>query len=158
MKEKNNNYLVVGSEPDSSEYSQEEDSLHAQKLAELFSNSPHLGEIPLPDGYAYIRADCGDSIEVFLAVKDGHIQKARFDTLGCGFTIACGNKAMEMAEGREISDALQVTSDKIISSLGDCLPASHFHCAELAAQTLKQAITDYLLRGKEPWKKLYRKH
>ena len=158
MKEKNNDHLSDGTTINRSEPSHEEDTSQTQKLAELFSDSPHLGEIPMPDGYAYIRADCGDSIEVFLAVKNGYIQKARFDTIGCGFTIACGNKAMEMAEGRLISEALKITSDQIISALGEALPVSHYHCAELAVLTLKEAIRDCLVRGKESWKKLYRNH
>ena len=156
MKEKENYQKVTPPENTQVAHDHEGDSLQAQKLRELFSNSSFLGDIPQPDGYAYIRADCGDSIEVCLQIKERTIEKARFDTVGCGFTIACGNKAMEMAEGRILSEAQQITPEQIITALGDLLPASHFHCAELAAQTLKAAIRDYLVRGKESWKKLYR--
>jgi nitrogen fixation NifU-like protein len=118
-------------------------------------NPPLLGEIPVPDGYAYVTGDCGDSMEVFLAVDDRHIRQARFDTLGCGFTLACGSMAMEMAEGETLSNAMRVDAKKIAHALGG-LPGSHEHCAELATEALHKAIQDYLHRGKEPWKKLYR--
>ena len=94
-------------------------------------------------------------MEVFLAIKDRRIRQARFDTLGCGFTLACGSVAMEMAEGKTVSDAMRIDASKITLALGG-LPVTHEHCAELAVETLRKAIQDYLFRGNEPWKKLYR--
>ena len=94
-------------------------------------------------------------MEVFLAIQDRRILKARFDTLGCGFTIACGSMAMEMAEGKTLPDAMRIDTGKIAVALGG-LPATHEHCAELAAEALRKAIQDYLFRGNESWKKLYR--
>lgn len=116
---------------------------------------PLLGDISVPDGYAHVTGDCGDSMEVFLAIQDRRIRQARFDTLGCGFTLACGSVAMEMAEGKTVSDAMRIDAKKITLALGG-LPVTHVHCAELAVETLKKAIKDYLFRGNEPWKKLYR--
>ena len=88
-------------------------------------------------------------------VQDRRIRRARFDTLGCGFTLACGSMAMEMAEGETVFDAMRIDAKRIAHALGG-LPVSHEHCAELAVETLKKAIRDYLFRGKESWKKLYR--
>ena len=118
-------------------------------------NPPCLGEISSPDGYALVRGDCGDRMEVFLAVRNRRITLARFDTLGCGFTLACGSAAMEMAEGGTVFDAMKIDAQRIAQSLGG-LPESHEHCAELAAEALKKAVQDYLFRGKESWKNPYR--
>jgi nitrogen fixation NifU-like protein len=118
-------------------------------------NPPLLGDIPVPDGYAHVTGDCGDSMEVFLTIRERRIRKARFDTLGCGFTLACGSMAMEMAEGRTVPEAMRISATGIAQALGG-LPDTHAHCAELAVETLKKAIQDHLFRGKEPWKKLYR--
>ena len=94
-------------------------------------------------------------MEVFLAVRNRRITRARFDTLGCGFTLACGSAAMEMAEGGTVFDAMKIDAKRITQSLGG-LPESHRHCAELAAEALKKAVQDYLFRGKESWKNPYR--
>jgi len=123
-------------------------------VLERAQNPFGLGDIPDPDGYAFITTDCGDSMEVFLTVKNHRILMARFHILGCVPTIACGSMAMELAEGRTVLEALQLRPEHIIEALGG-IPQSHFHCAELAAQTLKKAIDDYLIREKDPWKKLY---
>ena len=153
MKENKNDLTPADYEINRTKQNHEADSRQAQELRELFSNSFFLGEILNPDGYANIRADCGDSIEVFLKIKDNCIQKARFDTLGCGFTIACGNKAMEMAEGRTLSEAQLITPEKIVQALGNYLPPSHIHCAELASETLKKAIIDYYMHQKDSLKR-----
>jgi nitrogen fixation NifU-like protein len=125
------------------------------KVIERAMNPFGLGEIPEPDGYAYVRADCGDSMEVFLKVKNDRVEEARFDTLGCGPTIACGSMAMELAQGARVTEALRIKPKDVAEALGG-LPEAHFHCAELAVETLKKALEDYLSRSKEPWKKLYR--
>jgi nitrogen fixation NifU-like protein len=114
-----------------------------------------IGDMAAPDGYAHVTGDCGDTMEVFLSVRDRRICQARFDTIGCGFTLACGSMTMEMAEGKPLAEALRIDEDKVADALGG-LPDSHRHCAELASEALKKAIQDYLFRGKESWKKLYR--
>jgi nitrogen fixation NifU-like protein len=63
--------------------------------------------------------------------------------------------AMEMAEGKLVTEAMGIDEHKIAEALGG-LPESHRHCAELASEVLKKAILDYLFRGKESWRKLYR--
>lgn len=116
---------------------------------------PLLGDLPFPDGYAHLTGECGDTMEVFLTLRGSRIREARFDTLGCGFTLACGSVAMEMAQGHTLAEAMRVDAKKIADALGG-LPPTHEHCAGLAAETLKKAIRDALTRGNEPWKKLYR--
>ncbi len=155
MKEEEIYKMLTDSASQDSAHDHEQEDPLPEELRQRFSDSSFLGDIPTPDGYAYVRADCGDALEVFLSVRDQQIQKARFDTLGCGFTVACGSMAMEMAEGRTLAEAMGISPNQIVEALKG-LPASHEHCAELAALTLKKAIEDYMMRSKEPWKKLYR--
>ena len=116
---------------------------------------PCLGYIENPDGYAYLRGECGDSLEVFVSVTDRTVSRARFDALGCEYTLACGNAAMELAEGQTFADAFRISPRDICVRVGD-LPESHMHCAELAVDTLRKALEDSLARQDGDWKKLYR--
>jgi len=124
------------------------------RLIERVMNPTGLGEIPEPDGYAHVRADCGDSMEIFLRVRERRIEEARFYTPGCGPMIACGSMATEIARGRTVGEALRIGPKQISEAL-DGLPASEFHCAELAAEALKKALEDCLARARDPWKKPY---
>lgn len=155
MKEEDIYKALQNSGPEGSTNEGTEPETISIKVYEKMMNPTFLGEIPTPDGYAYLQGECGDSMEVFLTIRNQRIREARFDTLGCGFTIACGSTAMEMAEGSTLSGAMKITAQQIAEAL-DGLPDSHVHCAELASEVLKKAVNDYLIRGKDSWKKLYR--
>ena len=148
-------YRMIADPGPEKEAAQETDAQVSPEVQRRAMNPPLLGDIPVPDGYAHVTGDCGDSMEVFLAIEDRRIRQARFDTLGCGFTLACGSVAMEMAQGKTVAEGMRINAEKITLALGG-LPVTHEHCAELATETLHKAIQDYLFRGKEPWKKLYR--
>jgi len=63
----------------------------------------------------------------------------------------------EMAKGKSISELRKISQQDVLSALGG-LPDESEHCALLAANTLKEAIRDYLAMKKEPWKRAYRKY
>jgi nitrogen fixation NifU-like protein len=62
----------------------------------------------------------------------------------------------EMAKSKRISDALAIDQKAVLEAL-EGLPEDSIHCAQLAANTLKEAIRDYLACQREPWRKNYRK-
>jgi len=147
--------MIAGWESESARGSDPEELLVSPEVRKRAIDPVFIGEMAAPDGYAHVRGDCGDTMEVFLSIRDRRICQARFDTIGCGFTLACGSVAMEMAEGKSTAEAMRIDEHKIEEALGG-LPASHRHCAELASEALKKAIQDYLFRGKESWRRLYR--
>jgi nitrogen fixation NifU-like protein len=64
--------------------------------------------------------------------------------------------ATELAQNKSFTQALGgVTADEIIKKLGG-LPEEDIHCAQLAAETLRRALADYLYQKRSPWKKHYR--
>ena len=113
-----------------------------------------VGEIRFPDGYAYLQRECGDSIEVYLAIRNKRVQRARFLMQGCQSVFLCASTAMALAENSTLGKALQINAKQIDEALSG-LPASEQHCAEFAALALKKALQDYLTRGKDSWKKMY---
>jgi len=120
-------------------------------------NPRNLGDMEDADGFAKVIGSCGDSMEIWLKVKNGTIANASFLTDGCGTSIASGSMVTEIARGKSISEARRISQQDVLSALGG-LPEESEHCALLAADTLKEAIRDYLLMEREPWKKAYRKH
>jgi len=126
----------MNQEPDSqSEYS--------RRVLEHMYSPGHLGILSSPDGYASYTAPCGDTMEIFLQVANNEIQEIKFFTDGCGSTVACGDVACEMAKGKGVKEAGQISREVILEFLGG-LPEETEHCAELAARALKAALMDYL--------------
>lgn len=115
---------------------------HSMKFLEMAYNTDKRQRIDNPDGYGKRAGDCGDTIEMFLVIKDDFIHKVYYDTDGCLQTNACCNVVAHFAENRDIYRAWKITPDKIIKYL-ETLPPDHYHCAELAAGCLYLALSDY---------------
>ncbi len=129
--------------------------IYSEKVIDHFLNPRNLGRLQAPDGFGKITGPCGDTMEIYLKTKNGKITNATFWTDGCGTTIASGSMTTELIKGRSIAEARKISQDDILSALGG-LPAESLHCALLAANTLREAIKDYLAFKNEPWKRAYR--
>ena len=62
-----------------------------------------------------------------------------------------------MVKGKVVVQAQKIGQQDILTALGD-LPEESEHCAQLAANSLKEAIRDYLRLKNDPWKKAYRRN
>jgi nitrogen fixation NifU-like protein len=129
--------------------------VYSEKAIDHFLNPRNLGEITAPDGFGRVTGPCGDTMEIYLKVGDGRVINASFWTDGCGTTIASGSMVTELAKEKSILEAQKITQDDVLDALGG-LPEDSLHCALLAANTLKEAIKDYLAFKNEPWKRAYR--
>jgi nitrogen fixation NifU-like protein len=130
--------------------------VYSETTIEHFLNPRNLASIAVPDGFGKIAGPCGDTMEIRLRVKDGRVLNTSFWTDGCGPSIASGSMVTELAKGKSVSEARKITQQDILDALGG-LPEESLHCALLAANTLKEAIKDYLASKNEPWKRGYRK-
>lgn len=107
------------------------------------ANSPHsYGPLESFNGHARITGPCGDTMEFWLQVADGRIDRIGFTTTGCGTSRAAGSMATELASGKTLGEAAKVEQADILTALGG-LPKESEHCALLASNTLKAAIRDY---------------
>lgn len=105
-----------------------------------------------PDAYAKVTGPCGDSMKMFLQVHHDTVSECGFQTDGCGTTIICGSVATELVKKKSPAQALSlVNSDRILEILGG-LPDPDVHCAQLAAETMRKALTDYLSQKTNAWK------
>ena len=131
--------------------------IYSETAIDHFMNPRNVGNMEDADGFARITGSCGDTMEIWLKVRNGAIADATFMTDGCGTSIASGSMVTEIAKGKSVSEARRMSQQDVLSALGG-LPKESEHCALLAANTLKEAIRDYLAMKKEPWKMAYCKH
>lgn len=131
--------------------------IYSEEVIQRWLNPTYMGEMENPQGYGKVTGICGDTVQIFLKVDNSMITNARFITDGCATTIAAGCMACELAIGRPLREAFKITKDTILKHLGG-LPEESIHCALLASDTLKAALTDYIQSKNEPWRKLYKKY
>ena len=87
---------------------------------------------------------CGDQMKMFLQIdkKTGKIKEAKWKTYGCASAIASTSALSDLAVGKALDEALQITADDINEYLGG-LPPNKFHCSVLGHDALKDAIENY---------------
>jgi len=113
-----------------------------------FTNPRNVGEIEQPDGVGQVgNPVCGDIMRITISVKNGRISDIKFRTFGCAAAIAASSMITEMAKGKTIEEALELTNAAVAEAL-DGLPPVKMHCSNLAADALHEAIRDYLGRSR----------
>ena len=128
----------------------------SEAAVEHIMNPRNMGDMEDADGFARVTGPCGDTMQIWLRIRNNTITDANFMTDGCGTTIASGSMATEIVKGSSVIEARKLSQQDILTSLGG-LPEENEHCALLAANTIKEALRDYLNMKNEPWKKTYRK-
>ena len=117
--------------------------MYSEKVMDHFSNPRNVGEIEDADGVGEVgNPTCGDMMNIYIKVEDGILTDVKFKTFGCGAAIATSSMITELAVGKTIEEALEITRNNVAEELGG-LPQVKMHCSNLAADALHAAIEDY---------------
>jgi len=130
---------------------------YSDNVIDHWQNPRNFEKIENPDGSAKVKGSCGDTMEMFLRMKNDIVSRCTFLTDGCGTTIACGSVATELAKNKSFTQAIAGVSAKEILKGLDGLPEDDVHCAQLASETLRRALADFLYKKRFPWKNHYGK-
>ncbi|HMA62201.1 MAG TPA: iron-sulfur cluster assembly scaffold protein [bacterium] len=118
---------------------------YSEKVLEHFKDPQNVGEIENADGKAQEGSPaCGDMVSVHIKLDDDkkHIQDIKFKSYGCASNIATGSIITELAKGKTIDEAKQISWQEASDALGG-LPPIKTHCSVLAVDGLRAAIENY---------------
>jgi nitrogen fixation NifU-like protein len=115
---------------------------------ERWLNPLYMGAMQDPHGYASLTGTCGDTMKIYLRFQDYCVEAASFETDGCGSSMVCGSFVAEMSMGKTPDELVHITGEAVLERLGG-LPESDEHCAFLAAETLQEALNDYMIRQRK---------
>jgi len=123
--------------------------MYNEKVLDHFMNPRRLGKMEEPDGVGVLGdPECGDYIKVYIKVEDEKIIDISFQISGCPAAIACGSAVTELARGKTLDEAGEISDNDIIEYLGG-LPENKIHCSNLGAGALQKAILDHIIRSLE---------
>ncbi len=126
-------------------------------VLEHFRHPRNVGKIENPDGKATEGSPaCGDMVSVYIKVdpKKNTIADVKFESYGCASNIATGSIITELAKGKTLDEAKNITWQEASEALGG-LPKIKAHCSVLAVEGLRSAIQNYeerhgLVKEKKP--------
>jgi nitrogen fixation protein NifU and related proteins len=122
---------------------------YSATLLEHFLNPRNAGLMREPDGVGTEEYEgCGDLARFFLRVREGRVSEVRFQTYGCGPTIAAASAASERVTGRRVEALLELGPQEIEEAV-DGLPVDRRHAADVVAGALRAAALDALRRARE---------
>ena len=117
--------------------------MYSDKVMDHFTNPRNVGIMEEPTVLVKVGdPGCGDALLLFLKIEEDRIRDIKYKIFGCGAAIATSSVASELAMGKTLDEALQITDQAIADAL-DGLPAEKMHCSNLAAGALKAAINEY---------------
>lgn len=118
--------------------------MYTDKVMDHFQNPRNMGEVEEADGVGEVgNPACGDVMRITIKVdNEERIQDIKFKTLGCGAAIATSSIVTELAKGKKLEEALEISKKTVADALGG-LPPQKMHCSNLASDGLRKAIDDY---------------
>ena len=130
---------------------------YSETVLEHFKHPRNVGKIDNPDGKATEGSPaCGDMVSVYIKVDPDKkvISDVKFESYGCASNIATGSIITELAKGKTLEEAKNITWQQASEALGG-LPKIKAHCSVLAVEGLRSAIQNYeerhgLVQKREP--------
>ncbi|HHW08128.1 MAG TPA: Fe-S cluster assembly scaffold protein NifU [Clostridia bacterium] len=123
--------------------------MYSEKVMDHFINPRNVGEIENADGVGEVgNPTCGDIMKITIKVENNIITDIKFKTFGCGAAVATSSMVTELAKGKTLDEAKQITRKDVADAL-DGLPPNKMHCSNLAADALRLAIDDYLAKQQQ---------
>lgn len=109
-------------------------------------NPLYMGRFDNPDAAGKVKGTCGDSMEIQFVFQDGRVEDARCYADGCAPSVVCASFAAELSIGKTPEEIMDITGETILEKTGG-LPEDHEHCAFLAAETLHEAVNDFMVKS-----------
>ncbi|MFC1895838.1 Fe-S cluster assembly scaffold protein NifU [Thermodesulfobacteriota bacterium] len=117
--------------------------MYSKTVLDHFKNPRNVGTLEDANGIGEIGNPlCGDMMSIYLDVEDDVIKDIKFQTFGCGAAIAVSSMITELAKGKTLEQAKEITNRDVANAL-EGLPKNKLHCSNLGADALKAAIKDY---------------
>jgi len=124
-------------------------SQYSPMVIDHLTHPRNTGEMEDPDGVGESQNPvCGDTMRLFIKVKESRIIDVTFLTFGCGAAIASSSITTEMIKGKTIDEILTISDRDVMEALGG-LPPAKIHCSILAERAIKAAVLDYQRQKKQ---------
>jgi nitrogen fixation NifU-like protein len=119
---------------------------YSSTLIDHFRNPRNAGMMRDPDGVGEGEyTGCMDLARIYLRVRDGRVVEARFQTYGCGPSIAASSAATELAAGWRLDELAGLPEGRVEAAVGG-LPEERRHAAMVVALAMRAAARDALAR------------
>jgi nitrogen fixation NifU-like protein len=116
---------------------------YSEKAITFYEDKTNVGVIEHADVSLSNTGSCGDTMKFYLRITENDmVEDAKFLYLGCPGSATAGSAVTELAKGKTLREAKELTEEDALILLGS-IPESKVHCAKLAVLTLQKTIAKY---------------
>ena len=98
--------------------------VYSETVIDYATNPRNLGRLDDADGFARVTGSCGDTMEMWLKVRDNTVTGATFLTDGCATTVVAGGMTTELAKGKSRKQPLANTKWSASASFPEAAPCT----------------------------------
>ncbi len=112
---------------------------YSDELKDHSKNPRNWGKIEDADGMGIVEnPSCGDKVWMYIKVEGDTIKDIKFQTTGCAPVVATISMITEMAKGKTIEEAREISKTELEEKAGT-LPPIKMYGPNLATTALKKA-------------------
>jgi nitrogen fixation NifU-like protein len=117
--------------------------VYSEAVLDHFRSPRNVGMMRNPDAVGESEdPTCGDLARFYLRIDGDRVREARFQTYGCGPSIAASSMATELVHDRPLDAIGELTAEAVERALGG-LPDDRRHAATLVVEALRSAVARY---------------
>jgi nitrogen fixation NifU-like protein len=115
---------------------------YSDTLMDHFQSPRNNGKMEAPDRIGLVGTPGQGLFMLFcLRLADDVITEAKYQTNGCGASIACGSILTEMVLNRSIGECRAITAEQVFEALGG-VPPDKAYCPGMAVAALQNALNN----------------
>lgn len=121
---------------------------HTPLLLDHFESPRNVGRMPDADGVGNADvAGRAPRMTIYLKLAGNRVERASFQSFGCGAAIAAGSILTELVAGQALDACRALTAGDVEQALGGLPPGKRF-CAALAVLALNNALDSLEEKGR----------
>ena len=135
--------MITQTRPSDAERKMLSDAGYAEPAINYYIEKKHIGHIENADQISEKVGSCGDIMKIYLKIDANKvIVDVRYEITGCAGAISAAMASVELAKGKTIDEALQLTDGDVFTVLEN-IPEKKHHCIQLAVKTLHKGLKEY---------------
>lgn len=119
------------------------DAGYAEPAINYYIEKKYMGHIENADQISEKVGSCGDTMKIYLKIDANKvIEDIRYEITGCAGAISAAMATVDLAKGKTIDEALQLTDGDVFTVLEN-IPEKKHHCIQLAVKTMHKGLKEY---------------
>jgi nitrogen fixation NifU-like protein len=120
-----------------------EDDIYRENIIDHYKNPRNFGELKEADiEKSELNPICGDTIKLFVKLKESKISEVKFKGKGCAISLAAASMLTEKLIGKTIEEVKNIKKEDVFEMLGIELGIVRMKCGLLCLNTLLKGVEE----------------